>query len=66
MRPGCNHKYYNKGRVNQKRADIIIDFSRPDVKTLKNWTEQDREEAKKFLAFATETFENFKKAILNP
>lgn len=58
------HQYYSKGTA-QKKSDITIDLTRPDIEVMRNWSKEQKEHLSEFLDQAKKSFQAFKKECRN-
>lgn len=53
------HQYFHKGDRNQKRASIVVDLRRPDLKKLDTWTLEERAVLSEWIKNCESSFNNF-------
>jgi hypothetical protein len=61
--PKIEHRFFRKGTSIQKRSDITIILSRPDMKNIETWSAQQKEATLTFLADAQKFFNTFSETI---
>jgi len=56
-------KFYKKGPDNQRSADAIFRFMRPDAKKIQKWTDEEKLFLMEFMKGVSERFNEYKREI---
>lgn len=56
--------FFRKGVDNQKKSDLKINLSRPPVEDIKNWTDEEKAAALKWLSRVNKVYNAFKSELI--